>query len=157
MKMSRWNRAASFAAASLLSLSVIVGCGGPAPAKIPSSLVSGKVTLDGKPAVAAQVRFVPTGTTKGFGGTALTNDEGRYMIEESGAPGAEGLPEGSYKVLIEEFRPPEDPELAAQYKMPTGTPSKIPAMYSAEDRSPFDVMIVSGNAPQDFELKTRGR
>lgn len=157
MKMSRWVQAASFGATSLLSLCVVMGCGGPAPVKIPSSMVSGKVTLDGQPAIAAQIRFVPTGTTKGFGGMALTNEEGRYMIEEPGAPGAEGLPEGSYKVLIEEFRPPEDPELAAQYKLPPGKPSKIPTLYSQEDRSPFDVMIVSGNAPQDFELKTRGR
>lgn len=62
----------------------ITGCGGTTTVVAPSNMVSGKVTVDGQPAVSVRVRFIPTGETKGFGGFAVSDQRGDYMIESQG-------------------------------------------------------------------------
>lgn len=131
------------------------GCSGAAPASLPSSMVAGKVTLDKEPVISARVRFIPIENTKGFGGFAVTNSRGQYMIDSSGAPGATGLPEGKYKVVIESFRIPEDPNLAAKFKSPEGKPTTVPAIYTKDTSTPLEAIVMSGGGPQDFDLVSK--
>ena len=138
----------------VLSLPFLSGCGQSSTSQAPpGSTVMGVIKLDGKPAVAARLKFIPIETTRGFGGYAFTDAHGQYMVEES--QGANQLPAGKYKVVVETFSPPEDPELAKQFPIPAGTPTKIPAMYSDEGRTPLIALVQTDGAPIDLELMSR--
>ena len=137
---------------TLMCLSALgmAGCGGAAAPSLPSTLVAGVVKLDAEPVVAARVRFIPVDATKGHGGFGVTNARGQYMIESGG-----GLPEGKYKVVIESFRPPEDPNLAAKFASPEGKPTKVPAIYSKDSSTPLEAIVMPGGGAQDFDLVSK--
>ncbi|MDX1966490.1 MAG: carboxypeptidase-like regulatory domain-containing protein [Planctomycetaceae bacterium] len=136
----------------------LVGCGGSsAPPPLPSAVVEGKVLMDGKPVIGAQVVFVPVETTKGFGGMTVSDAEGAFKIERSGAPGVTGLPLGKYRVTVEPYHPPEDPTLAAEFVVPAGATKSIPAVYAARDRTPLDAMVAAGGGTFTFELNSKAR
>lgn len=130
----------------------VSGCGKTAPPVLPSTMVTGTVTVDGEPATAAMVKFIPDGNTKGFGGFAVSDERGQYLVESGGT---NGLPEGKYKVVVEGFRPPEDPILAAKFASPSGKPTKIPEVYGVPGRSPLTAIVANGGPPIDFKLDSK--
>lgn len=148
-------RGARLQAGLVMLVALTAGCGKEAAPQLPSTLVSGLVTLDGEPVVAAEVRFVPQLGTKGFGGMAVTNSRGQYMIENTAAPGAVGLPEGKYKIVIRTFQPPEDPTLAAKFGNPGGKPTPVPPIYGHEDKTPLEAIVSLGGGALDFALKKK--
>ena len=138
----------------VLSLPLLAGCGQSSAAQaLPGSVVMGVIQLDGKPAVAARLRFIPIETTRGYGGHAFTDASGQYMVE--GSAGTNQLPDGTYKVVVETFSPPEDPELAKQFPAPAGKPTRIPAIYGDEGRTPLVAVVATDGAPINLELKSR--
>lgn len=134
------------------TLSVFGGCGKAAPPMLPSAMVTGTVTLDDEPAVAAMVRFIPEGNTKGFGGFAVSDERGQYLVENAGT---NSLPEGKYKVLVSKFRVPEDPVLAAKFAAPSNSTAKIPRVYGEEARTPLTAIVATGGGPIDFKLDSK--
>jgi hypothetical protein len=153
--MNRGIIAAAALGAALLVCAGSLGCGGSASAARPNtgSIVVGKVLIDGQPAVAVQLRFIPTDSTPGFGGTAVSNASGEFLVEP--VDGAKTLPEGKYKVTVETFRLPEDPTLAEKYDVPAGQPSVVPHLYADEHKTPLSVVVLSESRPVEFTLRSR--
>lgn len=138
----------------VLSLPLLSGCGQSSAAQpLPGTAVTGVVKLNGKPAIAARLKYIPIEGTKGFGGHAFSDASGQYAIENS--TGSKQLPIGKYKIIVETFRPPEDPDLAAQFPAPDGKPTTIPPIYGSELDTPLTAMVESGAGPIDIELKSR--
>lgn len=134
------------------------GCGGSsAPPSMPTSVVEGAVLMDDKPVIGAQVSFLPIENTKGFGGMAVSDAQGLFKIDQPGAPGVIGLPEGKYRVTVQTYQPPEDPTLAAEFEVPAGATKSIPAVYAAVERSPLEVMVAIGDQPLKLELNSKAR
>lgn len=79
-----------------LPLVCCIGCGSRGTER---AIVSGTVTLGGKPLAQAEIRFVPIeGTQAPISGAAIV--DGRYKVRAKG-----GVPVGTHKVVIEAFRP----------------------------------------------------
>jgi hypothetical protein len=79
MKTTRWMNAGV-----LLVTFVLIGCGGDsAPPSPPETLVpvSGTVKFDGQPAKGIEVTFVPSGATKGYSSSGVTDDAGKYKLQ----------------------------------------------------------------------------
>jgi len=141
--------------AALVSLGM-VGC-----AKVQKSTsvlapVSGKVTMDGKPLTEASLEFVPRGETKGQGGSAASDEEGRFVV--STPFGEEGLPPGEYSVIISKlvlpagmhFDVPPDKNLP-----PIETPYResLPPQYSDRANSKLVVKVANeGTDKMSFTL-----
>lgn len=102
------------------------GCGsGSKPAAPPVTLapVGGTVKMGGKPASRVAISVVPTGTTKGQGGWAVTDEAGQFKVIHSSQQ--EGIEPGEYRAVF------------SLYVKPNGEP--IPP-----NTSPTDSMAVQG-------------
>jgi len=141
----------------LLCLSVmsLSGCGGTSagedegPALIP---VSGKVILEKKPLAAADLTFVPTGTTEGTGGSVRTNETGEFT-EVMYARGGVGLPPGTYKVAVSKrVMPDGSPVPADDQTPPIESPARetMPPSYSDPEMTELEVVVEEGKL---LELK----
>lgn len=75
------HRALVVCAITLIGL--LGGCGSGGSSSVRTARVSGVVTLDGKPLVGADVRFIGEKFT-GFG---VTNSEGKYSLVQGAVPG----------------------------------------------------------------------
>lgn len=88
---------------SVFVLAVLVttlsGCGGPRrPEGPPLIPVTGTVQLDGKPLAGATVTFNPLAGTKGNGGFAVTDADGKFTLTDYAE--RPGCPEGEYGVTF---------------------------------------------------------
>lgn len=128
------------------------GCGAAKPPPAPGTAISGMVKLDEKPAIGAQLQFVPEGQTQGFGASATADEQGRFVAK--GGDGSTEVPFGEYRVIVRSFRLPEDPTIAARIPKPNGTPVKIPARYSDPIRTPLKVAISESGGIIDLQLKS---
>jgi hypothetical protein len=138
----------------ILSLPILSGCARSSAAQaLPGVTVAGVVKLNGQPAVAARLKFVPIESTKGFGGHAFSDASGQFLVESS--VGTNQLPVGKYKVVVETFRPPEDPELAAKFPAPAGQPTVIPPVYGDEQQTPLVALIQDDGSSVDLALTSR--
>ena len=88
----------------VMALGILSGCNRqPIPEIVP---VEGVVLLGGKPLPNAAVRFIPNlDVGPEFIATAVTDDEGKFVLECNGQTGA---PVGEHTVCIMEADPPED-------------------------------------------------
>jgi hypothetical protein len=117
--------------------------------------VEGQVTLDGKPLPKAQVRFIPAMEVgPEFIGTAVTDEQGRFVLQSDGRPGAAV---GAHQVVISESDPPAEllnetkqRELAAYMSTLKNRP--IPPKYSSPVGSGISVTVVDGQQPLTIEL-----
>lgn len=138
----------------ILSLPLLTGCGQSAAAQpLASAAVMGVITLNGQPANSVLVKFIPIEGTRGYGGNAFSDASGQYVLANS--TGSNQLPIGKYKVTVETFRPPEDPELAAQFPVPAGKPTPVPLRFGSETDTPLTASVESNAAAIDINLKTR--
>ena len=85
----------------LLMTFACASCGNsvPPPPKLDLVPVSGTVKFGGKPTEGIIVTYVPTGKTKGSGGRATTDEEGKYELEHS-RDQEPGIPAGTYVVTF---------------------------------------------------------
>ncbi len=133
---------------AFLSSTSLVGCGGKGLDRV---VVSGKVTLGGKPLADGEIRFVPIeGTKAPISGAAIVN--GRY---KAGAKG--GVPLGTYKVEIEAYRPLSgaQPNKSSDDDMVGSGGAReqyIPARYNKNSELKITVPPESGALVSDFEL-----
>jgi hypothetical protein len=138
------NRAGR-AAALLLALAALAGCGGDG-----EGAVSGTVTVDSQtPAEGSSITFMPAGG-KSSGGGAVIKD-GKYAVR---------LPAGSYKVEIRVPRPlgkaPKKPQGEGPGREGRGGPANIeeslPAKFNDKTELTFDVK--PGKNEKNWELST---
>ena len=143
---ARYNRAAVWGAIALLGLA---GCSGQ-QSTVPLVPAKGSVTIDGAPLPEAVVQFIPTGDTRGQGGSALTDAEGTYKAATTfGEP---GLPAGDYKVVISKRALPK----GAGGTAAIGPESEALApTYSDQAKTTLKASIpVGGEATNNFALRT---
>ncbi len=101
--MSRW------VALALLASGSFIGCGD--SGRVPVYPVRGKVTLDGKPAVGAYIKFIavnPNEKTKWMIPKGIVDSAGNYRLDTYVT--GDGAPEGEYGVTINWPTPEEDTE-----------------------------------------------
>lgn len=80
-----------------VTLAAAVGCGG--TKEVPVFPVSGKVTVNGKPATGAQVLFQPVGgSADGTRPNAIVGKDGTFALTTRAKD--DGAPAGEYKVLV---------------------------------------------------------
>jgi hypothetical protein len=117
-------------------------------------MVSGAVTLDNKPIVRGQVRFVPIGTTKGPSWTAWIRD-GKYTTE-----GSKGTPVGELKVEIVAYRPIPGAKMikpGPDEDFAPGFPQEqyLPARFNIESELKMTIAPGAAKVEQNFDLKTK--
>jgi hypothetical protein len=140
-------------AALLLAVFAIAGCGS-AGTDIDRHIVSGMVTLDGKPLEGGTIQFSPGPDVQPaiFSGTSIEN--GTYRLPSKG-----GLPPGTYQVSISSAPPPaatspSDPEeamKAAENAKPVV--ERIPPQYNLRTELTITVKD-AGETTANFELKS---
>jgi hypothetical protein len=142
---------------SLCTLTTLaLGCGRGGPS-VPSNLVAvaGAVMMDGKPLPGASVSFLPREQTKGTGGFAVTDGEGKYEVRHpSNEPGIEP---GTYTVVFSKLAQPDGSPIppgkdAADVDAREQLPPKFTNPNSPKSQV-VTVPAVGGTFP--FELKTK--
>lgn len=131
-------------AAALLA----VGCSRP----MPMHPVSGRVTLDGKPLVDAQISFRPAQGPEAF---AVLDGDGRYTLSTRAA--GDGAVAGTHAVTLSMLteglimNPGEPPRL------PDPTPGAVPVpeRYLQAETSGLTATVVPGANTFDFDLSSK--
>jgi hypothetical protein len=132
----------------LLTTALLTGCRRSDDLEV--SKVTGTVTYQGKPIPDGEVRFVPTGQTKGPASAGTIRD-GKYEVVARG-----GVPVGTHRVEVRAFRVKVDPRAAQDLPgMAAGGPKEqyLPAKFN--DASNRTITVESGQktATKDFDLK----
>lgn len=137
---------------------LLAGCGGGGDAKpLPKTEpVTGTVTLDDQPLEGALVMFIPSGTTKGIECSGQTDASGVYTPKQT--RGAEGVPAGTYKVVISRFLSggkPVTPGSAAEGGAGGVLTESLPPKYSNPGISQLTATVPEGGETIDFQLTTK--
>jgi hypothetical protein len=143
------RRSAAGVACGIAICALLVGCGGDKgwPKRYP---VSGKVLVDGKPAVRATVKFNPSGPHadgKLYAPSTFTDDDGSFRMTTFEA--GDGAPAGEYTVTV-----------VANYAVKDGQDVPVPDLlggrYSDPKKTPLKVTVrEEDNALAPFDLKSR--
>ena len=141
----------------LLILVGLLGCGGAdqsqgLPATVP---VTGQVTLDGAPIEGAVVTFVPTGKTMGIECVGRTDDTGMYTPKQT--RGGEGVPPGTYTVVISRFLRDGKPVTStAPGAGAMGVlPESLPPKYSDPTVTKLTATVPDEGGTIDFALESK--
>lgn len=86
----RWFAVLLAAGSCLLA----IGCGGASGSNPPRASVSGKILLDGQPAPAGIIEFIPLGSGQ-LQAQGIVQDDGTFSLDTTSGPSA-----GKYKVVI---------------------------------------------------------
>lgn len=144
----------------LAALVLFIGCQEPASQTTP---VTGLVTLDGQPCAGANVTFIPTGDTRGNGGTGQTDETGKFVAHlhsNTAKPGAAGLFPGQYKVLINKtVNPDGTPFVASPDVAPIDANARelLHPNYSNFETTKLRLEVGAASVEQKFELRADGR
>ena len=142
--------------ALLLVIAAAAGCGGRDPGLPPLVPVDGTVTLDERPLSGAMVTFYPLGQTRGVGGSAYTDENGRY--EAASGSAAKGLPTGQYRAVVSKLVMPDGSPYSAEEGVPpmdSEAREAVPLRYPDMDQSPLEATVPPAGDTIDFELTVR--
>jgi len=134
------------------------GCGGTTVAEsLPETApVSGVVTLNGKPIMSATVTFVPMGATKGVECVGVTDDSGKYKLQQ--IRGAEGAPAGEYRVVINYYLKADGTPIkidGSEAPANLGADEALPPEYSSFTDSRLTAQVTDAGGEFPFELKVK--
>ena len=136
----------------------MVGCnsGPEGPPLVP---VEGTVTLDGKPLSKADLMFVPEGDTKGQGGVAQTDMDGRFALLSQDRQ-HQGAPTGNYRVIINKLVKPDGtdyvPDPNAGPMDQGGFRELLPLAYSDMGQTLLTATVPEGGASNlEFKLNSK--
>lgn len=159
----RLSRRIAFAAAALQLVVWTGGCGSSTPV-LSTVPASGVVTLDGAPAEHAVVSFLPIEGTAGYGSSATTDAQGRYVMRTSvrkagltgqGATVVDGIPPGHYRVLVSRRLHPDGSPMR-----PDETPIESPAVETIapafSDANAGSLRVDVPSSGGTFDLKVKG-
>lgn len=145
-----------FAAMALVGL---WGCSGfdNAP-KLPSTVpVSGTVKLNGELIEGAVVTFIPTGDTTGIECIGRTDESGTYSPKQ--VRGGDGVPPGTYKVVINRFMRNGKPVIEDDAGAGAGGAGimidSIPPKYSNPSSTTLTAKVSEEGNMIDFELESK--
>lgn len=131
-----------------LSFLFLAGCGGNQV-----GIVTGLVTLDGKPLSYAEVTFTAKeDPALGSYGTR-TGADGRFVLFQDPRPGAYIKPGVYVAVMGNVSKPRKEVELAAAGNPGTGVRNPLPPVYCKKDDSPLIVEVKPGD--NDFKLQLK--
>lgn len=143
----------------LIPLLLLAGCGSSEqkPQLPPTVPVTGVVTLDGKPLVAAAVTFYPQEGAAGVECVGVTDEAGKYQLKQ--IRGGEGAPTGEYKVTISHFvGPGGKPILMTKDSPPPadqGAVESLPERYSSLTATTLTATVPPEGGNIDFALKSK--
>lgn len=141
----------------LFVASVAGGCGksGTQGSQHELFLISGNVTLDGKPLTDATVNFIPTGQTPGRGGFAVTDAEGNFTAQNYTQEA--GLEAGDYNISFSKVTMPDgSPVPQGQSAADVGAINTLPARLTGESGSfPARLNVTTAKDDVKFELRSR--
>lgn len=131
----------------------LLGCGDSnAPPKEDLISVSGTVQIGGKPAAGVFVSFVPNGSTKGQGGSGVTDEAGKYVIEHN-ATHKPGVAAGEYLPNLSKWVMPDGSAMPKD-KAPhmVGATNAIPASWREQGAGQHILKVQAGSATFDFDI-----
>ena len=140
-----------------LAFVCLQGCSG---GKIATEAVTGTITLDDKPLAGANVGFTPK-DGQGHPGYALTDENGKYVLQTLLGEANAGTTTGEYSVTVSKKETPETK--VAEYgsssysSMSGGAQPKetLPAVYTDPKTTPFSASVAKGKNTFDFDLKSK--
>lgn len=136
------------------ALVALVGTGGCEKKAPKVGLVSGTVTIDGKPAARIGVAFFPATDARADDSpvsTGLTDDTGRYELSFAWPPGGAsqvrkpGAALGKNRVVL------DDNKANAEHSRTT----RVPMRYTKLDKSGFELDVKPGQQTFDIPLKSQ--
>ncbi|MDR1384724.1 MAG: carboxypeptidase-like regulatory domain-containing protein [Planctomycetaceae bacterium] len=146
-----------FVFAIFLNLFLLTGCN--QRNGIKTDIVTGKITLDGKPLANANVNFTPNG-----GGNAaygVTDENGVYKLQTSQGKADAGTTPGEYLVTIHKpvFEPTGKKITDSETKEVTDelkSRELVPDIYKNPKKSKLSAVIVAGKKNTfDFDLESK--
>lgn len=142
---------------ALIALGLLAGCfGGAADEDVPPlEPVSGTVMLDGKPAEAVAVTFMPMSDTAGGGAYGKTDASGKYSLTyRNGEP---GIPKGRYYVIFSKMVQADgSPIPEGKTAADVDAKNVIPPRYREKGEMPIFEVVVPGSA-ENFNFKLASR
>lgn len=147
----------SFALAACIVGVLFVGCGGNV---IKTEAVTGTVTLDGQPLQGALVRFSPKTSGVGTPGSAITDAQGKYVLQTPLGAANAGTSAGEYVVMLNKtITKPTGKKTKDSYgdeQEVTELENILPATYDAPAKTPFSATVEKGKSNVfDFDLKSK--
>ena len=117
--------------------------------------VSGLVTVNGEPAKGVSVTFLPEQGVPGPGGFAGSGDDGRFTVMMS--DGQEGLPAGSYRVLLTQLLMPDgSPIPEGAMAADVGAQNHLPPQLNDPTKSPYQVTVEEGGTDSvELDIKAK--
>ncbi len=131
----------SFGLCVVLTVPLMSGCG----ESHDMGLVTGTITIDGKPGDEIQVRFSPTGDTTGPNSFSETDAQGKFtltMFDKAGIP-TPGAVVGTHKVVLYDLR------LGASVTG-KGIPIRLKPEYSLPGQTPLTKEVAAGEQTIDI-------
>jgi hypothetical protein len=119
---------------------------------IPVHSVSGRVTLDGRPLVDAQISFRPAQGPEAFG---VLDSDGRYRLSTRAA--GDGAVAGRHAVTLSQVTVglALEPGVPPTLEKPTPGALPVPEKYLRAETSGLEATVVPGTNAFDFELRSR--
>jgi hypothetical protein len=120
-------------------------------------VISGSVTIDGKPAAFATVGFIPAGADPRYGAVATTDPKGQFTLGKEGENA--GLPAGDYKVTFSQTLINGQPSLGGSggkksEQHPTEREA-VPERYRNPENTPETATVNSSSRTFTFAIKTQ--
>lgn len=146
----RWNHTVAQPLGLVLSIvaAAAVGCS----RQLPVHPVSGRVTLDGKPLMDAQVSFRPNIGPEAF---ATLDSEGRYRLSTRSA--GDGAVAGTHAVTVSQVTVglALEPGVAPKLANPTPGAVPVPKKYLRAETSGLTATVIPGENTFDFDLSSK--
>ena len=136
------------AAIAIAAASLACGCS----RQTPAYPVSGRVTLDGKPLVDAQISFRPAQGPEAFG---VLDGEGRYRLSTRAA--GDGAVAGTHAVTVSQLTVglALEPGVPPRLERPTPGVMPVPEKYLRAETSGLSATVAPGVNTFDFNLTAR--
>jgi len=145
----------------ILCLVLIAACSlGCSSGKLATEAVTGTVTLDDQPLAGANVGFTSK-DGQGHPGYALTDENGKYVLQTLLGEANAGTTAGEYAVTISKKESPEMKVVeygsSGNQPMMGGSQPRetLPAIYTDPKMTPFSVSVEKGKNVHDFNLKSK--
>lgn len=119
--------------------------------------VTGTVRVDGEAAAGVSLGFQPADGTKGSGGFATTDAEGKFTVVS--ASGRDGLPAGTYHILLtwlttKDGKPIPKDAMMADYDFV----NQLPERFNTHEGTPYFVGVEAGeNPPLELDVKRNAK
>ncbi|MDR1141235.1 MAG: carboxypeptidase-like regulatory domain-containing protein [Planctomycetaceae bacterium] len=126
---------------------------------IDTESVMGTVTLNGQPLEGASVSFSPKVSGQGTPASAVTDAQGKYVLQTPLGAAQAGTSQGEYIVLIRKYTPKatgqklkNDNDKEMEITQPVNI---LPEIYSDPTKTPLAASVKPGKNTYDFDIKNQ--